>query len=284
MAVLGSADGTWEIVRIRPHPGLRSLVHHYQGIRYSTARPRVRLELPHDAVTLFLSFGDPLEVWRPTAGGAAGDRWTSLLAGLRTEPAFGRYQGTVHGVEISMAPWGAFALLGIDMAEAARADIDASDLPGPRWDRLVERLAETPDWPARFALLDRALLRQAADGPAWAPETVHSWRRLSASCCCLAVPDLAAEVGWSPRRLGNVFRHQLGLTPKAAARVMRLQHVLRLLLDGTPQALAAAECGFYDQAHLALDFKHMTSRTPGEFLAAAACPPWCPYGIAARAE
>ena len=55
---------------------------------------------------------------------------------------------------------------------------------------------------------------------------------------------------------------QIGLGPKAAARVLRLQRARRLLASGRGQAETAAMCGFYDQAHLSGEFKAMTGCTP----------------------
>jgi len=278
VAVQVCPEGTWEVARVLPHPGLRGFVHHYQGLRYALDRPRTRLELPHDAVTLFLGFASPLEMWRPRHDTATPVRRASVLAGLQTEPVVGRHSGLVWGIEISFAPWGAFALLGVDMSDVAHTNVDARELPGHRWGRLVDALVEAPDWPSRFALLDRVLLKRAQDPAPWAPRVVHAWRLLGASGGTMSVPRLAAEVGWSPRTLGRVFHEQLGLKPKALSKVIRLQRALRLLLDGTSQAQTAAQCGFYDQAHLALDFRQMTAHTPGEFLTARAIRSAVPAG------
>jgi transcriptional regulator GlxA family with amidase domain len=84
----------------------------------------------------------------------------------------------------------------------------------------------------------------------------------------MPVPRLAEEVGWSARHLENRFREQIGLGPKAAARVLRLQRARRLLAAGRGAAETAALCGFYDQAHLSGEFKTMTGCTPREFTAA----------------
>jgi AraC-like DNA-binding protein len=82
------------------------------------------------------------------------------------------------------------------------------------------------------------------------------------------VPRLAEEVGWSVRQLENRFREQIGLGPKSAARVLRLQRARRLLASGRSAAETAAICGFYDQAHLSGEFRKMTGCTPREFAAA----------------
>ena len=84
----------------------------------------------------------------------------------------------------------------------------------------------------------------------------------------MPVARLAEDVGWSVRQLENRFREQIGLGPKAAARVLRLQRARRLLAAGRGAAETAALCGFYDQAHLSGEFKAMTGCTPREFVQA----------------
>jgi AraC-like DNA-binding protein len=45
----------------------------------------------------------------------------------------------------------------------------------------------------------------------------------------------------------------------------RIDLARRLLLDGVPPALAAAEAGFYDQPHLNRHFRHILGTSPGRY-------------------
>jgi AraC-like DNA-binding protein len=89
----------------------------------------------------------------------------------------------------------------------------------------------------------------------------------------ISVADLAAETGWSARHLGEQFRAETGLSPKTGARVVRFDRARRLLLrrqaSGHRVVLAefAAECGYYDQAHLARDFRALAGCPPSALLA-----------------
>ncbi|EDY42273.1 helix-turn-helix domain-containing protein [Streptomyces sp. SPB074] len=249
-----------------PHPRLRPGVLRYHGYRLTVSRPR--LEVPVGAVTLVLGFGAPVRV---TAPGQEATTLVSLIGGLTTLPAVGEHLGVGAGVEVLVAPWTAFRLLGVEQHALARRCTDPGALPGgERWHRLAEALAELPDWPARFALLDRTLPAWLDAGPAWSPRVEYAWRLLERSGGRVPVRRLAAEVGWSERQTQSRFREQIGLTPKAAARVVRLQRAVRLLTSGLGQAETAALCGFYDQAHLSGEFRAMTDRTPGAFTAARA--------------
>ena len=106
-----------------------------------------------------------------------------------------------------------------------------------------------------------------------APEVTHAWRTLLATGGAMSVADLAQETGWSARHLDNRFRAEIGLTPKAAARVIRFDRARRMLMrrvsQGGPPALAdlAAAGGYYDQAHLAREFRGLAGCPPSSWLA-----------------
>ena len=62
------------------------------------------------------------------------------------------------------------------------------------------------------------------------------------------------------------FREELGLTPKAVARVLRFEQAVRLAeRSDFGWGRVARECGYYDQAHLIREFKSISGCTPGTF-------------------
>ncbi len=99
----------------------------------------------------------------------------------------------------------------------------------------------------------------------------RAWRALLATGGQATVPDLAAETGWSERHLRSQFRAEIGLTPKAAARVIRFDRARRRLQarGHGPARLAdlAADCGYYDQAHLDREFRALAGCPPTRWLA-----------------
>jgi AraC-like DNA-binding protein len=89
----------------------------------------------------------------------------------------------------------------------------------------------------------------------------------------MPIGELVSETGWSDRHLRSAFTSQIGLTPKAAARVIRF-HRARVTLQrrasaGRRLGLAelAAGCGYYDQAHLDLEFRALAGSSPTTWLA-----------------
>jgi AraC-like DNA-binding protein len=73
----------------------------------------------------------------------------------------------------------------------------------------------------------------------------------------LSVAEVARSSGWSERRFSQIFREQVGFTPKVWCRLQRFQRAVRQLRAGLEVRWAelAIECGFYDQAHLANEFR-----------------------------
>ena len=164
-------------------------------------------------------------------------------------------------------PGGAFPFLGLPADEARDLQVPLEALWGlAAAAELRERVLAAPTAEARLAELEACLLaRASAPGRhAAVPFAVAALRRGA------AVAGVAERAGLSHRRLTQVFRREVGLTPKAYQRVMRFQSVLdRLEADPSPDWVEVSlACGFYDQAHLGNEVKAITGLTPVELAAA----------------
>jgi AraC-like DNA-binding protein len=76
---------------------------------------------------------------------------------------------------------------------------------------------------------------------------------------------LAKFAGLSAFHLCRVFRDSVGMTPHAYQTQLRVRRAKSLLRAGLPITQAAAEAGFYDQAHLTRHFKRIVGLTPGRY-------------------
>jgi AraC-like DNA-binding protein len=81
----------------------------------------------------------------------------------------------------------------------------------------------------------------------------------------LTLGAMARYAGLSPFHLCRVFRDTVGMTPHAYQTQVRVRRAKSLLRAGVPIPLAAAEAGFYDQAHLTRQFKRIVGLTPGQY-------------------
>lgn len=259
--------GTWERAWQRPCRSLRGLVEGYVGYRQRLAMPASHRGLPSPTLPLVISFGPPQSIARPD-GRDPPTTVESFLAGLHD-----RYvildAVEHHGIQVDLRPPAAFRLLGRPLHDLTGQIVSLEDALGPDAHRLVDDLASAPDWPARFHLLDRFLAARLGSGGMPHPEVLRSWHRIVASRGRIRVGELAAEVGWSPRRLRARFGEQLGLSPKRMALLARFEHATNLLSRSGPDSLAeiAAVSGYYDQAHLTNDVRELSGLSPTALLA-----------------
>ncbi|HEY1640516.1 MAG TPA: helix-turn-helix domain-containing protein [Streptosporangiaceae bacterium] len=272
-----------------PAAGLRSLIGRYSGYRDAGQRPGRHRGLPSPYLTVIFTLDEPLEVAVHPDPAQAGGAFATLAGGLHTVPALITHDGSQSGVQVALSPLGARAILGLPAGELASLDVEGSEVLGPLAGQVQDKLRAAGSWPERFAVVDELLWARAcasaavarggsADlargrGPGVSPEVGCAWRRLMRTGGQTPVAALAAETGWSDRHLRSRFRAETGLTPKAAARVIRFERARRLLLRraqaGTGSSLAelAAECGYYDQAHLDRDFRGLAGCPPTTWLA-----------------
>lgn len=264
-----------EWVRHRPHPALRGLVAEATGYRQDGLTPGVHRGLPSPALTLIVTLDDPLEMAAHPDPRQSPGRYAALVGGLHTGPALIATGTRQAGIQLSLTPAGARALLGVPAGALGSRDEHLGDVLGEPAAELVDRLRMTRTWPDRFAAVDDVLRRLAVRAaPGACPELAHAWRLTTGSGGRLPVATVARTVGWSERHLRQRFTAEFGLGPKEAARVVRFDAARRLLGSAvargeeTDLAGLAAVAGYADQAHLTREWREHTGLPPRRWLAA----------------
>ncbi|MDT7582133.1 MAG: hypothetical protein QOK35_3397 [Pseudonocardiales bacterium] len=261
-------EPVWEAVAARPAGALRAVVAEHHGYRQRGMAPGRHIGLPSPFLTLIFTLDEPLHVTQHSDPRQAPGHYRALIGGLHTTPAVIAHDGAQSGVQLQLSPLGARALLGLPAGELAGLDLPATNVLGRLGADLPEQLQAAGSWAARFRLLDDRLGRLLdPDHAPPPPEVRRAWRVLRASGGTARIADVAREVGWSERHLAARFRTEIGLTPKAAARVIRFDRARRMI-PRTPGAVVAATCGYADQSHLVRDFVDFTGLGPRAWLAA----------------
>ena len=237
-----------------PHPALTRHIRTLTGWYEKTAGPVRRDELPGGRVVLVVSFGPRMEI--------DGRTYTSFAAGLHDSPAHTAHDGLGHGIQAYLTPLGARRFFGMPMGELARQVVELDDLLGPAAGELAERLAAAPDWARRIDIFERAIAARVLRAPPIAPELEWAWERLLETDGAAPVGSLAEELGWSRRHLAARFREELGMPPKAVARILRFERAVARLRAGDDLADLALDSGYYDQAHFNRDFRAFAGATP----------------------
>jgi AraC-like DNA-binding protein len=221
--------------------------------------------VPYPAVTVVIDFGDgPLLVDDATGCEQRG----SVVAGLA--PSSVRVRGRdIECLQVRLSPMAAHAVLGASR-QLGETVVPLDDLWGRDATRTQEQLRAAASWDDRFAIAEAALARRHNARWAVDPEVAFAWGQMIISRGQVRVDQLAAEVGWSRKRLWSRFRSQIGLTPKRAAELIRFDHAAHRLASGHSPAQVAAESGYADQSHLHRDVKAFAAATPR----AVAVAPW----------
>jgi AraC-like DNA-binding protein len=240
----------------------------YTGYRQEGLPPGRHRGLPSPYLTLIITLGEPLCIAAHPDPRTPPGTYDTLLGGLHTVPAIITHGGSGSGIQVALSPLGARALLGLPAGELAGTDVDAGAVLGRFADELRERVVEAGDWASRFRIVDAMLTRRADPSAAPPAEVTFAWERLCATDGGVAPSALAREVGWSGRYLSRRFGVEIGLAPKVAARVARFDRARRLLQDSGGSyrlALLAADCGYYDQAHLTREFSEFAGCPPARW-------------------
>lgn len=135
---------------------------------------------------------------------------------------------------------------------------------------LIERhVGKAESRKALRILIEKAPLPSVTPQPAGTESAQNVWVRRALLLLernvdsRLSVADMAAELRIGVRQLERVFRAELGLSPAAYARRLRLRHAHQLLVE-TPRPVAdvAAEAGFADAAHFTRRYRAAFGITP----------------------
>jgi AraC-like DNA-binding protein len=248
---------SWEVVHRAPHQALRPYLHGpLEGWRQADGGATTLREVPFPGVPLILGLEGGWEIDR------AGRRH-SFVAGLHDVPTFVRGEPSWTCIELRLTPLGAHRLVQVPMHELRNRSLELYELL-PAAGELVERLHEATSWETRFDLLEDFLADRFAESAPASPEVEWSWQRLVGTRGLVRIAELERETGWSPRRLIARFRVQIGLPPKAAARVIRFDRAATALRSGGSTSLAALayDCGYADQSHLNREFREPAGTTP----------------------
>ena len=170
-------------------------------------------------------------------------------------------------IGIQFQPGGTFPFFREPASEAANQSAPLDCLWGGAAGNLREQLLTAASADAMFALLERKLLARLVR-----PLELHPAIQFARAHICRAphvatVSGVMERIGLSQRRFIELFRDQIGLTPKTFCRVRRFQRVLETVhrRSAVDWAQVALDGGYYDQAHLIRDCHEFAGNAPSGF-------------------
>ena len=256
-------------VRYQPSVPLSAFVEDfwlYDGYVSAHARERI---LPCGTFELVFNLReDELRIY-----GSAPSGHCRRFSGAVVSGPYAGYFGSDAVEEISVMgvhfrPGGAFPFLGIPAGELADTHVDLAAVWKGSASSLRAQLAETASVAGRFRLLEQALIEHLFRPLAHHPAVAAALDAFRQPAVPARTGELASAVNLSERRFIDVFRAEVGMTPKVFSRVQRFQRVLAAAHADTSADWAelAFAYGYCDQSHLIRDFLQFSGVSPADYV------------------
>jgi AraC-like DNA-binding protein len=164
---------------------------------------------------------------------------------------------------------GPFPFLSFPCRELHGLHVSLADV----WERrdvaeLISRLHDAVTVVMKFRVLERWLLAVASRPLRPHPAVRFAIDEFKKDPGLLSSAAMAERVGFSQRHFIQLFRDEVGLTPKLFCRVQRFQKVITSI-EGTNDVDwidVALSCGYFDQSHFNHDFREFSGLSPSEYL------------------
>jgi AraC-like DNA-binding protein len=169
---------------------------------------------------------------------------------------------------VHFKPGGAFPFLKLPAGELHNTHVSLETLWGTKAAALRDQLLEAKTPEVRFHLLERFLMAEASRSLVRHPAVAFALKEFQGVPHARTISEVANQIGISQRRFIQVFRDEVGLTPKLFCRIQRFQKVLRRIWKRQPFEWVdvALACGYYDQAHFINDFQAFSGLNPTVYI------------------
>ena len=243
-------------VEHKPGPALKG----YVRLLWYTAAPQVAYRreriLPTGRVQIILNLARDF-VLDCQDNGTDSRLPSSLVVGARSfyEIVDTSDMADLAGIIFEAGGFASFARDAVDLFSNQNVALD--DVWGSRARTLRDRLRELPSPSAKLDGIENFLTQTFASGCSRNRVVDFALGRFAQVPAACSVREVAKGTGWSERRFSQVFREEVGLTPKVWCRIQRFQWAVERLHAGVevPWAELALDCGYYDQSHFANEFR-----------------------------
>ena len=172
-------------------------------------------------------------------------------------------------IGIELLPHAAFPLFGIPMHETVDEKIFDSEVLFGRWGRETrEALCNLEGVDQKVSFIQDELVKLSRRSQRSNRVIEFCVSALKLAQGRMPIKELERKTGYSRRYLDLLFKQQVGLPPKALARIFRFQMFYQEWVQGLSYDVLKERLYdyYYDQAHFSKEFKRMTGHSPREFM------------------
>lgn len=192
----------------------------------------------------------------------------SCVIGIQDQTILANRMNHCFLVGLKLYPWGAYRLLGKELALAANHNIIFEQMAIPWLERLKDQLTVDKSQEELTNLISKSLLSQIEQ-----QDSKRSWQEakmllqpILKTKGQISVQALAKLCFLSVRQLQRKFKAFYGITPKKFINIIRFKHLYKgtVLQNGIPDDYLAH--GYYDQMHFIKDYQKQLGITPSKTL------------------
>jgi AraC-like DNA-binding protein len=187
-----------------------------------------------------------------------------VVLGPRAQATYFASKDIPLTVSVRFRPGQARIVTGLPVSEMVGRTVPLSDLWGEPAVRLLDELRANPETVAER--IDRALwdrFEKMSNAQQSRGDLVTA---AAAMLPGERVGNMARKLNVSERHLRNLFNDTVGLSPKQVTRVKRVRTVLARA-NRQKGARLAADSGYYDQSHMAAEFRDTMGLPLGAYIA-----------------
>jgi len=208
-------------------------------------------------------FGTLYQVRRTDREAAENVRAVALV-GSRTSPSAELIlSGNVDAFTIVFQPGGLSTLFGVPTVELTNGDFDGEEVLGHGINELYAQLGEVSAFHNRVQVADSFLtaIRPASEPVSTIVRTAMVVIQNNGS---VPISELAHQTGLGLRQFERRFDHEIGISPKLYARIVRFEAALqrRAVSPTARWTDIAHDLGYHDQMHMVHDFTRLSGDSP----------------------
>jgi AraC-like DNA-binding protein len=190
-----------------------------------------------------------------------------LLAGPWTRPFEFDPSESTAVMAVQFRPGAARMLFPVAAHELHNVDLALRELCPKDADRLINDACSAIGERARFRVVEQYLKEKLKNAVPPHAAVAYAVGQLSHGGGVSSIRRIQQNTGLSHTRFIQLFREHVGVTPKLFYRVRRFHALLSRIEKGLHVRWAdlAADCGYFDQAHLVRDFRAFAGITPGAY-------------------
>lgn len=234
---------------------------------YHPPHPKERI-LPHGTMELVMNLADePLYISYPEDGFTVQCFDSPIVSGARSKYFVIDTQQPASILAVWFKFGGAFPFFNAGGHELRNLHVPLDAFWGQQAHDIYHQLLDAPSTLVRFHLLEDALTTRLMTSADRHPAVNYALRLFARDPQNMNIGQVVDKIALSPTRFIQVFREDIGLTPKLFTRIRRFQEALKVIanspnLQTINWADIALTCGYFDQSHLINDFRAFAGISP----------------------